>query len=350
MTPAVLLRNLDRVLLSTLAGKAPTDTNLTTVRTGKALPLLNKLHNTNSNLGHGSVEAGPGGVEGDGVPTLVFPNQSYISRILKPYQKLLPKRGFTQSRRKVGSRKSGCQVIPGLLQSTLSCPNTKQKMETNLGSKSVELIPEDQYLQNGNSGDNPVILTGRGVGNFTGLQRHVFPHSNQPEVKKVSEIFPEQPNLSVHSFPLWFGHSSPRVYKGGQKSETDGTSQDIRIHQYLDDWLVRAPCRETCLQHTQILLALCQQLGLVVNMKKSELQPQQGFNFVGYRFKLLSGRVLPTRDRWIALQEKLNFIKNQSSYTVRQIMSLIALLTATEKQVWAGRLLMRRIQWDLKCQ
>ena len=33
----------------------------------------------------------------------------------------------------------------------------------------------------------------------------------------------------------------------------------IRIHQYLDDWLVRARSHQTCLQHTQTLVALCQE-------------------------------------------------------------------------------------------
>ena len=31
----------------------------------------------------------------------------------------------------------------------------------------------------------------------------------------------------------------------------------IRIHQYLDDWLVRATSHQTCLRHTQTLVALC---------------------------------------------------------------------------------------------
>ena len=35
----------------------------------------------------------------------------------------------------------------------------------------------------------------------------------------------------------------------------------IRIHQYLDDWLVRATSNQTCLQHTQTLVALCRELG-----------------------------------------------------------------------------------------
>ena len=125
-------------------------------------------------------------------------------------------------------------------------------------------------------------------------------------------------------------------------------AQGIRIHQYLDDWLVRALCRETCLLHTQTLLALCRELGWVVNMRKSELRPQQVFNFVGYRFDLLTGQVLPTQDRWVTLQQKQKSIKDLKNCTVRQFMSLIGLLTATEKQVWSGRLHMRPIQWHLK--
>ena len=125
-------------------------------------------------------------------------------------------------------------------------------------------------------------------------------------------------------------------------------ARGIRIHQYLDDWLLRAPSPEICLQHTQTLLALCRQLGWVVNMTKSELVPKQVFNFVGYRFDLITGRVLPTQDRWETLQEKLRFMKDHHQCTVRQFMSLIGLLTATEKQVCAGRLHMRPIQWHLK--
>ena len=83
-------------------------------------------------------------------------------------------------------------------------------------------------------------------------------------------------------------------------------------------------------------------------MEKSELVPQQVFSFVGYRFDLLTGRVLPTPERWETLKAKLLFVKNRDSCTVRQFMSLIGLLTATEKQIWLGRLRMRPIQWHLK--
>ena len=122
----------------------------------------------------------------------------------------------------------------------------------------------------------------------------------------------------------------------------------IRIHQYLDDWLLRAPCQEMCLRHTQTLLDLCRSLGWVVNMDKSELVPQQTFDFVGYHFNLSQGLVKPTQERWTALSQKINLLLGLETCSVRQFMSLIGLLTATEKQVVSGRLHMRPIQWHLK--
>ena len=122
----------------------------------------------------------------------------------------------------------------------------------------------------------------------------------------------------------------------------------IRIHQYLDDWLVRASTHHTCLQHTQTLVTLCQELGWLVSKEKSELVPKQVFNFVGYQFDLKEGKVRPTEERWQALTHKIRSILSDPLCPVRQFMSLIGLLTATEKQVHLGRLHMRPIQWHLK--
>ena len=122
----------------------------------------------------------------------------------------------------------------------------------------------------------------------------------------------------------------------------------IRIHQYLDDWLVRAPSYRVCLQHTQVLVRMCRHLGWLLNVEKSELEPKEVFNFVGYQFDLESGRVRPTPDRWQSLQEMILEFISRPACSVRELMSLIGLLTATEKQVHLGRLHMRPIQWPLK--
>ena len=112
----------------------------------------------------------------------------------------------------------------------------------------------------------------------------------------------------------------------------------IRIHQYLDDCLVRARSHQVCLQHTKDLVKICQGLGWLVNLEKSELEPKQVFDFVGYQFDLRSGRVRPTPDRWQTLRTKIQTLLALPTCPVRQFMSLIGLLTATEKQVHLGRL------------
>ena len=122
----------------------------------------------------------------------------------------------------------------------------------------------------------------------------------------------------------------------------------IRIHQYLADWLVRARSHQICLQHTITLVTLCRDLGWLVNKEKSELKPEQVFNFVGYQFDLSEGRVRPIPERWQTLQNKIREILSGPVCPVRKFMSLIGLLTATEKQVHLGRLHMRPIQWHLK--
>ena len=122
----------------------------------------------------------------------------------------------------------------------------------------------------------------------------------------------------------------------------------IQIHQYLDDWLVWARSHQTCLQHTQTLVALCQDLGWLVNMEKSELNPKQVFDLVCYQFDLKEGKVRPTLDRWQTLTTKFRELLTRPTFPVRQLMSLIGLLTASEKQVHLGRLHMRPIQWHLK--
>ena len=92
----------------------------------------------------------------------------------------------------------------------------------------------------------------------------------------------------------------------------------IRIHQYLDNWLVRAKSHRACLQHTQTLVQMCQELGWLVNTDKSELEPKQVFNFVGYQFDLRSGRVRPTPNWWQSLQHKIHILLSMPACPVRQ--------------------------------
>ena len=102
----------------------------------------------------------------------------------------------------------------------------------------------------------------------------------------------------------------------------------IRLHQYLDDWLIRAPSEQECMDQTQKLLKLVKHLGFIANLKKSELKPSQRFNFLGYHFLLDFALVKPTQDRWTKLQ-MFHRRSMKSVISARTLMSTIGLLAST---------------------
>ena len=125
-------------------------------------------------------------------------------------------------------------------------------------------------------------------------------------------------------------------------------SKGLRLHQYLDDWLIRSQSREEALVNTQAVLDLTQSLGWIINQQKSELNPTQVFSFVGYEYHLDSALVKPTQERWLKLQDFILQLKSKHVLTARCLMSLIGLLASMEKMVPEGRLHMRPFQFHHK--
>ena len=125
-------------------------------------------------------------------------------------------------------------------------------------------------------------------------------------------------------------------------------SQGVRIHQYLDDWLVRAKDPDSCARDVQKLINLVQKLGWIVNLKKSELRPTQDLEFLGYRFNLREGLVYPNQKKLDKLKILAVSILQGHSTTPRKLMSLIGVMASMEKTVPSGRIHMRPFQWFLK--
>ena len=59
-------------------------------------------------------------------------------------------------------------------------------------------------------------------------------------------------------------------------------TRGIRLHQYLDNWLIRAQSQIEAQMNTQAVVDLTQSVGRIINQEKSELKPTQVFSFVGY--------------------------------------------------------------------
>ena len=127
-----------------------------------------------------------------------------------------------------------------------------------------------------------------------------------------------------------------------------GLSRGLRLHQYLDDWLIRSQSQEEAQVNTKAVVDLTQSLGWIINPEKSELKPTQVFSFVGNEYHLDSALVKPTQERWLKLQDLILQLKSKHVLTARCLMSLIGLLASTEKMVPEGRLYMRPFQFHLK--
>ena len=221
-------------------------------------------------------------------------------------------------------------------------------MEAHSRPKSAEPVPCCGNVQDGNSRDHQTLPTAGGVGHSLDFSDAYFHIPISHRSQKYLWFHIKGQTFQFTALPFGLSTAPLELTKVVKEVKLMAQAQGIRIHQYLDDWLLRAPSQEMCLHHTQTLLDLCRSLGWVVNMDKLELVPQQAFDFVGYHFDLSQGLVKPTRERWKALSQKLSLLMGLESCTVRQFMSLIGLLTATEKQVVSGRLHMKPIQWHLK--
>ena len=286
-------------------------------------------------------------------PSLSDPAKSYkVSNCRKLLcqspQEQLPVGGITSAYRQKCSRTGPQSNISGVLQSTIFSPKTQQQMEANTGSKQTKPFPQGGEFKM----ETPeTIRTSLQQGEWVtsvDFKDAYFHIPIQEQSRKYLRFHVQGRTYQFKALPFGLSTAPMEFTVLAKEVKLMAIHKGIRIHQYLDDWLVRARSQQTCLQHTQILVAMCQDLGWLVNLEKSELEPKQVFDFVGYQFDLRSGRVGPTPDWWQSLQDKIQALLLLPACPVRQFMSLIGLLTATEKQVHLGRLHMRPIRWQLK--
>ena len=80
----------------------------------------------------------------------------------------------------------------------------------------------------------------------------------------------------------------------------------IRMLRYLDDWLILAESRTTCIRVRDRLLHLCEELGLQVNLRKSSLVPSQDMTYLGMQILSVQFVAKPTETRVVNL---LNIIE-----------------------------------------
>ena len=127
-------------------------------------------------------------------------------------------------------------------------------------------------------------------------------------------------------------------------------TKEIPIHFYLDDWIIPTDSYQTGERNSETMVDLCSNLGLLVNMDKSDLIPSQSFTYLGARYNLVTYLIAPTRENFAKIWELGQRFLHNDSLPARTWLQLIGLLHSQEKYTQFGRRRLRHIQWALRSQ
>ena len=104
------------------------------------------------------------------------------------------------------------------------------------------------------------------------------------------------------------------------------TSLNIFVIIYLDDILVMAKDRETLLLHRNLTLYTLKHFGLIVNLEKSSLCPQQEIVFLGLTWNTRHMTVWLGNTLILKIHSKLNSILLQNAANLKEVQSLMGSL------------------------
>ena len=115
------------------------------------------------------------------------------------------------------------------------------------------------------------------------------------------------------------------------------------MRRYLADWLVQSS-HESLLQDLQVVLDLCQELGIVINLEKSNLVPSQVVQYLRVIINTQSFVASPSRDRVSRLLSTAGEFLSSASPPATVWLSLLGMLSSLAHLVPGGRLRMRSLQ------
>ena len=117
--------------------------------------------------------------------------------------------------------------------------------------------------------------------------------------------------------------------------------QGVKLHVYLDDWLIRADTPEQVQLHAQTTIRVLQFLGCIINCKKSDLTPSQDFQFIGMQFNTRRFTVAPLPKMRLKAQSVHQHWMTDPNITARDLHRLLGMLVFMASLVRRGWLRLR---------
>ena len=116
------------------------------------------------------------------------------------------------------------------------------------------------------------------------------------------------------------------------------------VFQYIDDWLFLSLDRERVAQATRLFVRLCLQLGLIVNLEKSQLMTTQSLVHLGVQWEFDTARVRVSDKKGEELKEISTRVLAHKRSPLPLLESLLGKMISVEKCIKNGRLHYRGFQ------
>ena len=126
--------------------------------------------------------------------------------------------------------------------------------------------------------------------------------------------------------------------------------QSVRILLYLDDWLVLSYSEAHARQCTAMTLRLCLDLGIVVNLPKSDLLPSRKATYLGMDIDTDRYWVAPRSERVLKFLPALQAFLASDRHPAQQWQQVLGYMSSLEPLTPGGRLRTRRAQIALSSQ
>ena len=121
----------------------------------------------------------------------------------------------------------------------------------------------------------------------------------------------------------------------------------VLVHQYLDDWLLRAADKASSEIITAWLLSWMIALGFKVNFIKSDLNPEQRKFFLGIFIDLIQFKASPSKDRVLRCHQVIKQFQDNISLPAIHWQRTIGHLVSLSKIVPLAGVMLRPFQRDL---
>ena len=193
-----------------------------------------------------------------------------------------------------GCLRAGSASISRLLQPVIHGYESFRGVETGHRPFHSELEDSADILQDGDTSIRSSLGSSGGLDGVSGLEGCILAGVNALEFTQVPQVHGGGEGVPVQGTLLRLFHGSASFYQCMAPVSAILHRMGVRLHRYLDAWLLQASSREQVLFVLRTALRLCRRLGIVVNWEKSRVIPTQQMVYLGVILdSLLSGLLLP---------------------------------------------------------